>query len=133
MNPDQAVHEKAARDWCNWEMAVVAVHPSHTPHPRYEQAAFRLGFARQVTHFWRRGAWLEDGVLLEDVNRLVHIPSILIHGRLDIGSPLVTAWQLHKRWRASELVVVDEAGHNSRDPGMSGCIIAATDRFASGG
>ena len=50
MNPDPAIHEKAARDWCDWEMALVAVHPNHTPHPRYEKSAFRLAFARIVTH-----------------------------------------------------------------------------------
>jgi proline iminopeptidase len=53
MNPDSAIHEKAARDWCDWEMALVAVHPNHTPHPRYEKSAFRLAFARIITHYWR--------------------------------------------------------------------------------
>jgi proline iminopeptidase len=34
MHPDPVVHEKAARDWCEWETAIVAVHPGHKPHPR---------------------------------------------------------------------------------------------------
>ena len=50
MHPDPAVHTKAARDWCDWEMAIVAVQPNHTPHPRYEQEEFRLAFARIVLH-----------------------------------------------------------------------------------
>ena len=45
MRPDPAINEQAARHWCDWEMAIVAVHPNHKPHPRYEQPAFRLGFA----------------------------------------------------------------------------------------
>jgi proline iminopeptidase len=56
MHPDPAIHGKAARDWCDWEMAIVAVHPGHKPHPRYEDPAFRLGFARLVTHYWRHAA-----------------------------------------------------------------------------
>jgi proline iminopeptidase len=131
MNPDPAIHEKAARDWCDWEMAIVAVHPNHKPHARYEQPGFRLCFARLVTHYWRHAAWLPDGVLLQQVDRLAGIPAVLIHGRLDIGGPLITPWQLAKRWPGSELVIVDWAGHDARDPGMSESIVAATDRFAA--
>ncbi|MGO4570787.1 prolyl aminopeptidase [Microvirga sp. 2TAF3] len=131
MDVDPAVSEKAARDWCDWEMAIVAVHPNHKPHPRYEQAAFRLGFARLVTHYWRHRGWLEEGILVRDVDRLSDIPGVLIHGRLDIGGPLVTPWRLKEHWPASELIIVGEAGHDARDPGMSESIVAATNRFAA--
>jgi proline iminopeptidase len=128
MNPDPAIHEKAARDWCDWEMAIVAVHPNHKPHSRYEQPRFRLCFARLVTHYWGHYGWLQDGVLLQQVDRLAGIPAVLIHGRLDICTPLITPWQLAKRWPGSELVIVGWAGH---DFGMSESIVAATDRFAA--
>lgn len=130
MNLDPAIHGKAARDWCDWEMAIVAVQAGHKPHPRYEDPKFRLGFARLVTHYWRNRGWLEDSVLLRDIGRVAHIPSVLIHGRLDIGGPLVTPWRLHRQWSGSELMIVETAGHDARDPGMSEQIVAATDRFA---
>lgn len=130
MSPVAAVREKAAQDWCDWEMAVIDTHPRHKPNPRYENPLFRLGFARLVTHYWRHKGWLEDGVLLRDAKRLHNIPGVLIHGRLDIGGPLVTPWQLKKHWPGSELVVVGTAGHDARDPGMGESIVAATDRFA---
>ena len=130
MDPDPAIHAKAARDWCDWEIALVAVHPGHAPHPRYEDPAFRLSFARLVTHYWRHRAWLEEGALARDAGRLAGVPGVLIHGRLDIGGPLVTPWRIKERWPGSELVVVGEAGHDARDPGMAESIVAATDRFA---
>jgi proline iminopeptidase len=131
MNPSPDVHEKAARDWCNWEMAIVAIHPDYKPHPRYEDPAFRLGFARLVTHYWRHKAWLEDNVLVREASCLAGIPGVLIHGRLDIGGPLVTPWRLKEHWPGSELIIVSDAGHDARDPGMSESITAATDRFAT--
>jgi proline iminopeptidase len=131
MSPDPAVHAKAARDWCDWEMAIVDVHPSHVPHPRYARPEFRLAFARIVTHYWRHSAWLEDGVLLREVHRLSSIPGVLIHGQLDLGSPLITAWQLARNWPGSELVIVSEAGHDARDPGVIESVVAATGRFAA--
>ena len=98
MDPDPAIHEKAARDWCDWEIALVALHPGDEPHPRYERSAFRLGFARLVTHYWRHNAWLDDGALLRGAGRLAGIPGVLIHGRLDLGTPLVTPWRLQRHW-----------------------------------
>ena len=123
---------KAARDWCAGETAIVVVRLDHRSHPRHADPAFRLGFARLVTHYWRHRAWLENEVLLREVGRLADKPAVLIHGRLDFGSPLVTAWSLAQAWPGSELVIVDEAGHDGRDPGISECIVKATDRFATG-
>ena len=127
--PITGIHEKAARDWCDWEIALVALHPADEPHPRYERATFRLGFARLVTHYWRHNAWLDDGALLRGAERLAGIPGVLIHGRLDLGTPLVTPRQLCQHWPGSELVVIGGAGHGTGDPDMSKSVVAATDRF----
>ncbi len=130
-DPDPAIHMKAAQDWCAWEAALVSVDPEATPEPRRLQPAFQLAFARIVTHYFCHNAWLEEGLLLRQAHVLAHIPGILIHGRLDLGSPLATAWELARAWPNSELVNVRGAGHASTDPGMSEALIAATDRFAT--
>jgi proline iminopeptidase len=131
-SPDRAVRERAARDWCDWEDAVVAAGPDAAPNPRYEDARFRMAFARIVTHYFHHAAWLEDGALLRDAGRLADIPGVLIHGRLDVGSPLITAWRLARAWPGSELVVVG-AGHLSTDAGMTESVVDATDRFRDRG
>jgi len=130
MSPDPAVHSKAAQDWCDWEAAIVAVRADHKPYPRYEDPEFRLAFARIVTHYFRNYAWLEDGVLLREAHRLAGIPGALIHGRLDLGCPLITAWRLAQAWHGSELIIVNEAGHDGRDPGLGEALVSATERFA---
>jgi proline iminopeptidase len=130
-DPDPAIHMQAAREWCAWEAALVSVDPEATPEPRRLQPAFQLAFARIVTHYFCHNAWLEEGVLLHHASALAHIPGILVHGRFDLASPLVTAWELARAWPNSELVLVHGAGHASTDPGMSAALIAATDRFAT--
>ena len=35
-DPDPAVRERAARDWCRWEDTHVAIRPDHRPDPRYD-------------------------------------------------------------------------------------------------
>lgn len=130
MHPDPEIHAKAARDWCDWEDALESAHPAYAPNPRYDDPRFRLGFARLVTHYWSHAAWLEDGGLLRGAARLAHIPGILIHGRLDLGTPLTTAQDLAHHWPGSELIVVDDAAHDAGHRGMTEAIVAATDRFA---
>lgn len=132
-DPDPAVREKAARDWCDWEDTHVSVHANHQPDPRYDDAVFRRRFARLVTHYWRHAGWLEEGALLRGAVRLAGIPAVLVHGRRDVSGPPDIAWHLAQAWHGCQLVLVDEAGHGSAEPGMSEVLIRATDRFATSG
>jgi proline iminopeptidase len=127
-DPDPAVRAKAARDWCDWEVAIV---PTSPPNPRYERPTFRLAFARIVTHYWRHGSWLEEGALLQGAAGLTGIPGILVQGSLDLGNLLGTPWELNHAWPGSELVLVDDAGHDHANPGIVEGLVAATDRFAA--
>ena len=98
------------------------------PDPRYDDPAFRLGFARLVTHYWSNDVWLEEDELLVNAGRLAGIPGVLIHGRLDLAAPLRTAWQLARAWPDSRLVVLDRDGHTSRR--MFEEVFVATQAFA---
>lgn len=109
-SPDPAVREEAALRWCEWEDTHIATFVGAQPSLRYEDPAFRLLFARLVTHYWGNGAFLEEGQLLRDVDRIAHIPAVLIHGQLDISGPPDIAWHLSQRWPASRLELVAE-GH----------------------
>ncbi|WP_342358652.1 prolyl aminopeptidase [Terrarubrum flagellatum] len=129
MSDNPVAREKAARHWCDWEIAIAGVRKDAKPNPRYEDARFRLGFARLVAHYWANRAWLEEGELLRSAARLSQIPAVLIHGRLDVSGPLVTPWLLHRAWPGSRLVAVEQAGHSASDPGMAEAIVAATDEF----
>ncbi len=129
-DPDSRVREVAARRWCAWEAAHVAVRADDSADPRYEDPEFRSVFARLVTHYFRHAAWLEPGALLRGAERLRRIPGVLVHGRLDVSSPLDNAWLLARAWPDAELVVVDDAGHGAAYPGISDALVRATDRFA---
>lgn len=63
---------------------------------------------------------------MERARLLEGVPGVLVHGRFDVSGPLGTAWELHRNWPGSELVVVGE-GHGG--PEMAGQVVAATDRF----
>jgi proline iminopeptidase len=128
LDPDPAVHERAARDWCDWDDRQMRA-PGERPSPRYEDPAFRLCAARLVTHYWSHGHFMPDGGLAANAPRLAGIPGVLIRGVLDLGHPIDLFWRLARDWPDSELVLIDEQGH--RGGGATDvALVRATDTFA---
>jgi proline iminopeptidase len=111
-HPDPQVRGKAAVDWCAWEDAVVSLEPNPKPGVYGDRPpAGLIAFVRICSHYFANGAWLEDGALIRDAGRLAGIPGVLIHGRLDLGGPLDTAWELARAWPDAQLFAVSDAGH----------------------
>jgi proline iminopeptidase len=111
-HPDAAVREKATTDWCAWEDAVVMAESQGASKPYSSRPPLaKLNMVRICSHYFANGAWLEEGILLREAHRLAGIPAVLVHGRLDIGGPLQTAWELSQAWPDAELRVVEDAGH----------------------
>jgi proline iminopeptidase len=123
-SPDPLVRDKAASDWCDWEES----HVNMRGNPRYADPRFRMCFARLVTHYWRHAAWRTEGELLGGVDRIAHIPAVLVHGRLDLSSPPDVAWRLAQAWPAATLRLVDGAGHSAGGQ-ISDHVVAALDKF----
>ncbi|HEU5433191.1 MAG TPA: prolyl aminopeptidase [Thermomicrobiales bacterium] len=130
-DPAPAVRAEAARAWCAWEDVHVSLDPNYVPDPRYDDPQFRAVFATLVIHYWKHAAFIAGDGLLAGMDRLAGIRGVLIHGRLDVSSPLATAWRLHKAWPGSELIVVDDEGHGGE--AMVEATVAAIGRFAPPG
>jgi proline iminopeptidase len=129
-DPDPAIRSRAAEEWCRWETATISSASGAPLSPRFLDPPYAMAFARLVTHYFRHEAWLGDEQIIRDSAALAPIPGIMVHGRLDLGAPLVTAWELQQAWPGGELVLVDGAGHSAGDPGISDRLVAATDHFA---
>jgi proline iminopeptidase len=110
--PDPDVRASAAAEWLAWEDAVISMENNGKPgqygnRPERE----RLAFVRICAHYYANGGFIEDGALIRDAGRLAGIPGVLVHGRADLGGPVVTAWELARAWPDSELVVIEDSGH----------------------
>jgi proline iminopeptidase len=124
------VRAKAAADWLAWEDAVISLESNGTPGAYSDRPPdASLAFVRICAHYVSHGAWLEEGEILRDAGQLAGIPGVLMHGRLDLGSPLATAWELAQVWPGAELVVIDDSGHTGSDTYRQE-ILRTTERFA---
>lgn len=121
--------QAAADAWCTWELAIFENDFAGVG-PPWTDPAFRLGFARIVTHYFGHNAWREDAHVLRNMNRISHIPGVMIHSRYDPSCPLRAPWELAKVWPGARLEVLGQNDHSALSEGMKPRIRAATDGFA---
>ena len=126
---DAAVAARAAAVWSGWEGALSTLLPRPELVAHFSRPAFALAFARIENHYVANGCFLAEGQLLADAQRLAGIPGVIVHGRYDVLCPPSNAWELHRGWPGSELVMVPDAGHAFDEPGILDALIGATDRF----
>lgn len=126
---DPAVVLRAVQAWCRWEDTHTSLVPGFEPYYTVMPPQKQQVVARMVTHYWGNGCFLDDAPALENMAKIAHLPALLIHGRYDVSSPLDTAWELHRAWPGSRLVVFEDEGHGGA--GMTSAWIDALDAFGA--
>ncbi|PPR03315.1 hypothetical protein CVT26_007789 [Gymnopilus dilepis] len=129
---DEETRLKAARAWSRWEMwtSKLYVDPAQVAHA--DDDKFANAFARIENHYFVNSGFMRDGQLLEvqEIDKIRHIPTIVVQGRYDVVCPATTAYALKKVWPEVTLHIVPDAGHSAREPGIAKLLIEATDSFA---
>jgi len=131
-SPDPAVQLEAARAWSTWEGRTSKLLVSADMVDHYGEEAFALAFARIECHYFiHRGFFQRDDELLLHVDRVRHIPAVIVQGRYDVVCPMTSAWDLHRAWPEARFEVVADAGHSAFEGGIEARLVDATDRFAT--
>ena len=121
----------AARAWSVWEGTTSKLIPSLELRGRFAEAEFAEAFARIECHYFiNRGFFELDDQLLQNCDRIRHLPTVIVQGRYDVVCPMTSAWDLHKALPDAELLVIPDAGHSMMEPGIRSALIEASDRFA---
>ncbi len=127
---DREVRLAAARAWAGWEGATSRLLPDPALVEHYEEDEIAEAFAKIECHYFvNRGFFDPPDQLLDGVERIRHIPAVIVQGRYDIVCPMTTAWDLHRRWPEAEFEIVPDAGYASIEPGTIDRLVTATDRF----
>jgi len=127
---DRKIRLKAAKLWSMWEATTCTLLPDAAMMADFTGDDHAVAVARIEAHFFMHDCWLESGQLLRGVDRIRHIPTIIVQGRHDCCTPPVSAWALKKAWPEAELQIVDDGGHLFTEPGITDGLVRASDRFA---
>ena len=127
---DASVRARAAQAWSVWEGSTSRLQKDPKLIARSAGATFADALARIECHYFIHGSFLRHpNQLLDDVEKIRHIPGVIIQGRYDVVCPPISAWDLHRRWPEAEYHVVPDAGHSAMETGTIDRLVEATDRF----
>ena len=82
-------------------------------------------------HYFIHNIFLPENSLLENVEKLHHLPAVIVQGRYDAVCPITSAEDLHRAWPQADYVIVNDAGHSAWEPGIQTELIKATEAFKS--
>ncbi|XP_051147372.1 proline iminopeptidase isoform X1 [Andrographis paniculata] len=120
----------AARAWTKWEMMTAHLVPNEVSIQRGEDDEFCLAFARIENHYFvNKGFFPTDSYLLDNIDKIRHINTVIVQGRYDVCCPIMSAWDLHKAWPEADFRVVPDAGHSANEAGISAELVAATEKL----
>jgi proline iminopeptidase len=127
---DEAVRREAAHAWSIWEASALKLIPDPKTIAQFTEPEMAVALARIECHYFINNCFFEtDNYLIENVDRIRHIPAVIVQGRYDAVCPIVTADDLHRAWPEAEYIVVPDAGHSAWEPGICAELVKATERF----
>lgn len=125
--------EEGICNWWSWENSLSQLDP--IPLNKI-QASFKKDKRAKANalieqHYFSHDCFFEPGYFLKKSNldRIRHIPTVIVQGRYDLECPFETAWKLHKALPKAKFCPTI-AGHTATDPENAKYLVAATDSFA---
>ncbi|MDQ1830103.1 prolyl aminopeptidase [Massilia scottii] len=127
---DPAVYWPAARAWSRFEGRRVFL----LPQPEDTASdTLDLGVGRLESHYMANGGFLREDQLVQDVDRIAHLPCVIVQGRYDVICPPLSAYRLHQAWPGARLRMVADAGHGALEAGIAKALVGATEQFKRSG
>ena len=127
---DEIARMAAAKAWSLWEARCATLRPSKQTEEFFGDPHVALSLARIECHFFCNDSFLAPNQILRDAYRIRGIPGTIVHGRYDVICPIENAFELHRAWPQSELVIVPDAGHAASEPGITDALLQATQKVA---
>ncbi|RKF65420.1 Proline iminopeptidase [Erysiphe neolycopersici] len=127
---------KCASAWGKWEAATGQLMIDPNSIKKTENSKWILSFASIEIHYFFHDGWLNDGQLIEEAQKIKHLPIIIIQGRYDVLCPVRTSWDLYMALGGSsnkniEYKIVSDSGHSASEPGIQSALVDATEKFKS--
>lgn len=123
---DPKIQMEAAIRWSLYEGACSSLFPNYETITTEEQKQSALALARMEAHFFTHEIITGEDRLMNHIETLRKIPTIIIQGRYDIICPIQTAYKVHQLWPEADYIVVPDSGHSALDPALRSRLIEAT-------
>lgn len=125
---DEAIQLAAAQTLNAWEGTIVMLR-DHEFEPDLTQEPGPLAHSRVQLHYALHECFIAEQAILDSIDKIRDIPTVVIHGRYDLVCPLQQSWELKQAWPEIDLRIVPLAGHAAGEPGLIDALVSATDEL----
>jgi len=122
---DELSRNAAARAWSQWEANIACLQDKNVEQDNHN-LAIALSLAILECHYILNQCFIEPDFILNNLDKISHIPATIIHGRYDTVCKLEGAYTLDKQWLNSQLLVVPAAGHSETEPAIADALCQAS-------
>lgn len=126
---DVELATQTARDWSRYEGACLFLHPQQETIDACGDDAIALGIGRLEAHYFLHQGFMAEDQLIREIDRIRHLPAVIVQGRYDAVCPPVSAYRLYQAWPQAKLHIIADAGHAAMEPGTAAALVAATEQF----
>lgn len=126
---DPAIYTPAARAWSRYEGRCLYLQPDLAAIDDFSSDAVSLGVGRLEAHYFLHGGFMTPDQLIQNIDRIRHLPAMIVQGRYDVVCPPISAYRLHQAWPQAPLHMIDDAGHAGFEPGTARALVNATEQF----
>ncbi|MBO1256952.1 prolyl aminopeptidase [Alteromonas sp. 5E99-2] len=122
---------QAVKAWYQWEERISRLSmPNNYSTFSNTPLTTMANIAILECHYLANNCFITENFILDNIQKIAHIPGIIIHGRYDTVCSIDQSYELHKRWENSELNIIPSAGHSTSEPGISSALIQASRQVA---
>lgn len=126
---DPAVYVPAARAWSRYEGRCLFLRPDPAAIADFSEDRISIGVGRLEAHYFLHDGFFSDDQLIRNIDRIRHLPAVIVQGRYDVVCPPLTAHRLHAAWPQAVMHMIDDAGHSGYEPGIAAVLVEATEQF----
>jgi len=116
-----------ARAWSEYEGSCSTLVPNPQLVRHFADEA--LGLARLEAHYFAHQCFLAPNQLLNQLDRIQHLPASIVQARYDMVCPIVNADELARAWPTARYTIIADAGHSVWESPVSAAIIAEIERM----
>lgn len=130
---DESYKKRLSKIWASYEKRISKLIPDYDNYLQFvKNDDMHLAFSLVETHYFvNKGFMKSENQLLDNCEKISHLPCIIIQGRYDVVCPIKSAWDLHKKLPKSKLIIIPDSGHSGSEPGIIDAIVRSTDEFKS--
>jgi len=123
---DDEQRQLAIDTWAYYEIRMVSLGMTAELADQIVEQYDMTAFSTLENHYMMNGCFLEDEQLLENSDRIAHIPTHIVNGRFDLICPPITAIRLAEKLDTVQLDI-PIAAHSGREPAIINSLMNGLD------